>query len=113
MENHVGWRRITVGFLLALAFGVAAGSLVQTQFNLLALQRLGIDISLGARLTTSVEDLTNFAPLYGVVFGAGVYYILRLIGKGPATEEEAYGAHGIKKPVLVTGMVAEEGEPHV
>lgn len=70
MENHVGWRRITVGFLLALAFGVAAGSLVQTQFNLLALQRLGIDISLGARLTTSVEDLTNFAPLYGVVFGA-------------------------------------------
>jgi cytochrome d ubiquinol oxidase subunit I len=58
-------------------------------------------------------SLTAFVITYGVVFGAGVYYILRLIGKGPATEEEAYGAHGITKPALVTGMVAEEGEPHV
>ncbi|MGM0767258.1 MAG: PQQ-dependent sugar dehydrogenase [Pseudomonadota bacterium] len=69
MENHVGWRRITVGFLLALAFGIFAGSLVQTQFNLMALQTLGVDIGLGTRLATSLEDLMNFAPIYTVVFG--------------------------------------------
>lgn len=69
MENRTGWRRIMVGFLLALAFGVCTGTLVQTQVNLLALQNLGVDIGIAARLETTFEDLMNFAPIYAVVFG--------------------------------------------
>ncbi len=63
-----GWR-ILAAFIAALVFGAVLGSLIQTQFNLLALQNLGVDISMGARLQTSLQDLVNFAPLYGVLFG--------------------------------------------
>lgn len=70
MEKHVGWLRVLGAFLLALIVGILAGSLVQTQFNLLALQNLGVEIGLGTRLQTSLEDLVNFVPVYGVVFGA-------------------------------------------
>jgi cytochrome bd ubiquinol oxidase subunit I len=58
-------------------------------------------------------SLAAFVLTYGIVFGAGSYYILRLIGKGPDTEEEAYGSHGVKEPPLVTSLVAEEGGQHV
>ncbi len=58
-------------------------------------------------------SLAAFVITYGFVFGAGVYYIVRLIGKGPQAAEEAYGAHGVEKPPLVTEMVSEKGGPHV
>ncbi|MFL1453341.1 PQQ-dependent sugar dehydrogenase [Marinobacter sp. GN3S48] len=70
MEKRVGWFRVLGAFLIALIMGVLAGSLVQTQFNLLALRNLGVEIGLGTRLQTSLEDLVNFAPVYAVVFGA-------------------------------------------
>lgn len=71
MERCYGWIRMPGAFLIALLVGVLAGSLVQTQFNLLALQELGVEIDLGTRLQTSLEDLVNFAPVYAMVFGAG------------------------------------------
>ncbi len=49
-------------------------------------------------------SLAAFLVVYTFVFGAGSYYILHLIGKGPqALEEPTYGDHGIEKPPLVTG----------
>lgn len=54
-------------------------------------------------------SLTAFVLTYAVVFGAGTYYILRLIGKGPSTEEEIYGSHGVGQPPLVTQLVSETG----
>jgi len=50
-----------------------------------------------------------FIITYIFVFGAGSYYILRLIGKGPGTREKAYGDHGIKTPPLVTNLGSETG----
>jgi cytochrome bd ubiquinol oxidase subunit I len=50
-------------------------------------------------------SLLAFIVTYTFIFGAGSYYILRLIAKGPASEEEAYGAHGVDKPPLVSDMV--------
>ena len=58
-------------------------------------------------------SLIAFVITYVFVFGAGSYYILKLIGKGPSTAEEAYGAHGVEKPPLVTEIGAEEGGRHV
>ncbi len=58
-------------------------------------------------------SLIAFIVTYVFVFGAGSYYILKLIGKGPGTSDEAYGAHGVKKPPLVTEIVSEEGGRNV
>jgi cytochrome d ubiquinol oxidase subunit I len=58
-------------------------------------------------------SLAAFLLVYVFVFGAGTYYILRLIGKGPQSDETAYGAHGVDKPPLVTDLSATKGEQHV
>ena len=54
-------------------------------------------------------SLLAFIVTYTFVFGAGSYYILLLIGKGPGTPEKAYGDHGIKAPPLVTDLGSETG----
>ena len=55
-------------------------------------------------------SLIAFVVVYGLVFTAGAYYILKLIGKGPDYKtEEAYGDHGVKQPPLVTDMAAQTG----
>jgi cytochrome d ubiquinol oxidase subunit I len=54
-------------------------------------------------------SLAAFILVYTFVFGAGSYYILKLIHKGPDTLGEAYGDHGIKKPPLLTRLVSKEG----
>ena len=58
-------------------------------------------------------SVTAFFVTYAFIFGAGSYYILKLIGKGPDAEEETYGSHGVKEPPLLTRLVSEEGGPHV
>ena len=66
---------------------------------------------LGPHVATS---LLLFIITYTFVFGAGSYYILRLIGKGPVTTgEQTYGTHGVEKPPLVTDLASEEGDKHV
>ncbi|MCG6892767.1 MAG: cytochrome ubiquinol oxidase subunit I [Desulfobacteraceae bacterium] len=54
-------------------------------------------------------SLTAFVFTYAFVFGAGTYYILRLIARGPSTEEPTYGSHGVDQPPLVTQLVKESG----
>ena len=54
-------------------------------------------------------SLAAFIVTYLFIFGAGSYYILHLVGKGPSSEEEAYGAHGVKSPLLVAQKSDEEG----
>jgi cytochrome d ubiquinol oxidase subunit I len=58
-------------------------------------------------------SLAAFLVTYVFVFGAGSYYILRLIGKGPDSEEESYGAHGVKKPPILTELAEEKGGQNV
>jgi cytochrome d ubiquinol oxidase subunit I len=55
-------------------------------------------------------SLAAFVVTYGLVFTAGAYYIVKLIGKGPeGAEEDTYGSHGVKQPPLVTDMAAQTG----
>jgi cytochrome d ubiquinol oxidase subunit I len=58
-------------------------------------------------------SLLAFIFSYVFVFGAGSYYILRLIGKGPGIPENAYGTHGVKEPPLFTDLASESGGKHV
>ncbi len=62
---------VIIAFLIAWVAGTLIGTVVQTQFNLLALQNLGVAISLEARWTATLHDLLNFAPLYAALFGTG------------------------------------------
>ena len=55
-------------------------------------------------------SLAAFVVTYGLVFTAGAYYILKIIGKGPeSTSEDTYGSHGVKQPPLVTDLAAGTG----
>jgi len=54
-------------------------------------------------------SLMAFIITYTFVFGAGSYYILRLIAKGPGPTKTAYGDHGIKTPPLVNNLGSETG----
>lgn len=88
MKAPVSWWRVVLAFAVALVIGSVLGSLVQTQFNLLALQTLGVEIGLAVRLATSFQDLVNFAPLYGLLFGVSFLFsqgvaalVLRLAGR--------------------------------
>jgi cytochrome d ubiquinol oxidase subunit I len=58
-------------------------------------------------------SLTAFIIVYVFVFGAGSYYILRLIGKGPEDAEAAYGDHGVEKPPIVAELAGKKGERDV
>jgi len=58
-------------------------------------------------------SLLAFIFSYVFVFGAGSYYILRLIGKGPGIPENAYGTHGVEDPPLLTDLASELGGKHV
>jgi cytochrome d ubiquinol oxidase subunit I len=58
-------------------------------------------------------SLTAFVCTYAFIFGAGIFYILRLIGKGPVTPENAaYGDHGVKPPILAPGQDSKKGGIH-
>jgi cytochrome bd ubiquinol oxidase subunit I len=58
-------------------------------------------------------SLLAFIFSYVFVFGAGSYYIIRLIAKGPGDSEKAYGAHGVKEPPLLTDLASETGGTNV
>jgi cytochrome d ubiquinol oxidase subunit I len=62
--------------------------------------------------TSIAISLAAFIIVYVFVFGAGSYYILSLIGKGPGDAEAAYGDHGVEKPPIVTELAGKKGEQH-
>ncbi len=58
------WVRPIAVWLAASLLAAIVGSLVQTQVNLYALQRMGAPISWAERITTSGQDLLGFAPMW-------------------------------------------------
>jgi cytochrome d ubiquinol oxidase subunit I len=54
-------------------------------------------------------SLLAFILSYVFVFGAGSYYIVRLVGKGPVSTNKAYGDHGVKTPPLMTDLGTPKG----
>jgi hypothetical protein len=57
---------LAVGFIIAVLVATVWGAIVQTQFNLAGLASLGVDISAGVRLQTTMRDVfSGFTPTYG------------------------------------------------
>ena len=101
MAALVGWRRVVLAFIVALIVGSVLGSLVQTQFNLQALEGLGVEISMATRLQTTVQDLLNFAPLYAILFGLSFLFsqgaaslVARLAGQSHAHFDRCHTGYG-------------------
>ncbi|HYA42980.1 MAG TPA: cytochrome ubiquinol oxidase subunit I, partial [Syntrophobacteraceae bacterium] len=69
---------------------------MRTSEALSPVQSVPVAVSLGAFILT-----------YGVVFGAGSYYVIKLIAKGPDAQPDVYGSHGVKKAQLFTGTMDE------
>lgn len=59
--------RLILAFLAAVMVTAALSAIAQTQFNLAALQELGLPMPLAVRLRTTVADLAGFSPLYAGV----------------------------------------------
>lgn len=92
MKSKTSFARLLFAFLVALVFGAALGSVVQTQFNLAGLVSIGVSIDMPTRVATTVHDLRNFAPIYAVIFGAGflvsqavAIVLVRFYGQGSRT----------------------------
>ena len=62
---------------------------------------------IGSQLAVS---LFAFIFTYVFVFGAGSYYIIRLIGKGP---DDLHETHEVKTPPFFKDLVSDEGGEHV
>jgi cytochrome d ubiquinol oxidase subunit I len=59
-------------------------------------------------------SLIGFVGVYFLVFGAGVYYIARLIAQGPQPVPEAvYGDHGLDQPAIISKRERKRGGQHV
>lgn len=64
--------RVTLAFVAALATTTLLGAVIQTQFNLAALQELGVPVPPTVRLRATAHDLVGFTPTYGAVMAAGL-----------------------------------------
>ncbi|SPJ32861.1 PQQ-dependent sugar dehydrogenase [Kushneria phyllosphaerae] len=71
MRKRPVWFTTVVHFAIAVLVGTLLGSIVQTQLNLAALQQMGVDISMGQRLATTLGDLATFSPVYAALFSVG------------------------------------------
>jgi hypothetical protein len=77
------WKRRIFGFAFAIFVAASWASIVQTQFNLAALQALGAEVSFALRMQTTAQDLVGFGPLFAAV--AAVAFALAFPLAGFAT----------------------------
>lgn len=63
--------RVVLAYVLAVVVATVLGAVAHTQFVLARLTGLGVDISLGERLSTTLHDIVGMAPLFGAIVGAG------------------------------------------
>lgn len=59
--------RTGLAYLAAVLATAALGSVIQTQFNMVALQALGAPVATSERLWATGLDLLRFAPLYAAL----------------------------------------------
>ncbi|WLD57326.1 hypothetical protein NFC81_11430 [Salinispirillum sp. LH 10-3-1] len=60
-----------LSFLLSVAVTAAIGAVIQTQFNLAALESLGVDIPWSLRLDSTLHDLLGFTPVFAILVLVG------------------------------------------
>ncbi|PBJ83850.1 hypothetical protein CMZ84_05070 [Lysobacteraceae bacterium NML93-0399] len=66
-NTRAAWMRRGLAFLAAWLLAAAWGSVAQTHWNLQALAGLGIELPMGVRATTTLQDLVGFGPAYAAI----------------------------------------------
>lgn len=59
--------RLAAGLVAGTLVTAVAGSIVQTQINLVSITRLGAEVPVGLRLATTAEDIVRFGPVMGLI----------------------------------------------
>lgn len=68
--------RVIAAFVAAVLATAVVGAVVQTQFNLAALQSLGLEIPLAVRLRTTGQDIAGFGAVWGVMAAVALLFAL-------------------------------------
>ncbi len=110
---HGWWMLMMPSGFIALLAGWFVTEIGRQPFTAYGVIRTAESVSpaiLGPQVAWS---LLAFVVMYSFVFGAGSYYILKLIGKGipAADDQEQYYKHGIEASVVEAS--ASEGARHV
>lgn len=112
MNRVMKFLKALFAWLAATAVAAAAGSVVQTQFNLGAIAALGAPVPWDARLATTLQDLAGFAPVYGAIVGAAflVAFLLaallaRAWGQGRILLYVSAGAASIVVAILLMNLL--------
>lgn len=112
---QIGWMMMMPsGFIALLAgwFVTEAGRQPWIAYNVLRTATSVSPAIIGPQVAIS---LLAFVVIYTLVFGAGSYYILKLIGKGISSkyenEDEQYYKHGIEAVIIEASAV--KGDEHV
>jgi len=71
--------RVTA-WLAAVLVATLLGTIVQTQFNLAALQALSVQVSAATRLQATAHDLVGFSPVYGALVAIALLLALMISG---------------------------------
>ncbi len=69
--DTVKYVKVVVAFVACVLVAEALAAAASTQFVLLELARLGVDVTLVERLDTTAHDIIGMLPLFGTVIGAG------------------------------------------
>ncbi len=101
------------GFIAVLAgwFVTEVGRQPYVVYGLLKTAQV-VSPVLGEHILTS---LIAFVIVYAFVFGAGLYYICKLIYKGPigSQTEESFGEHSLQKTAVLAPEIEAEGHSDV
>ena len=106
-------RVVVLNFLLAVVVAAALGSIVQTQYNLGAIQAIGAEIPFTVRAAATLHDLWAFAPLYAVMVAVAflvafpaAWWVVRRRGNRRVGWFAAAGAVGILAAFIAANFLA-------
>jgi hypothetical protein len=101
-----------LAWLGATLVTAAAGSIVQTQFGLAAIQALGVPVPWQVRLQSTLHDLAGFAPTFALIVAGGFLVaflvaglLLRWWPRRPVLLYTLAGASAIGTALLVMDAV--------
>ncbi len=104
--------RQCAAFLLAVAATAILASIVQTQFNLAAIQALGAPVPAGVRALTTFEDIVRFGPVMAGIAAAAflpAFLIAALVRRHlpdrPVVLHAVAGAMGLWVAFFAMGFV--------
>ena len=107
---HVWCMLLTPAGFMAVLAGWVVTEVGRQPFIIQGVMRTSEAVSPVAAAPLTVS-LLAFITTYTFIFGAGTYYILRLIAKGPQDSQQAYGNHGMQDPPVVAKLGKRKSAP--